>query len=140
MRTIHPSPLLRGALIADAVVSGAAALLQLGAAGWLSALLALPRELLVETGAFLVVYAAMLVVIARSPGVWSVLIAIIVAGNVAWAVACVGLLLASTLAPSGLGVAFILLQTVAVLVFAALEYAGLRGSAPSARAGAAVVG
>ena len=138
MRTVYPSPLLKIALAADAAVSGAAAVLQLVAANWLSELLGVPRTLLVETGAFLLAYAILLVVLARSAGVWSVLVTIIVLGNVAWAVGCVGLLATGVLSPSALGVAFVLVQAIAVLIFAALEYRGLKISEPLTRAHAAV--
>ena len=130
MRTIHPSPLLRTALVADAVVSGGAALLQLGAASWLAELLVLPRALLVETGGFLAAYTLLLVVLARSTRVWSAVVAVVVVGNVAWAAGCAALLVAGAVSPSALGVAFLAMQAVAVLVFAALEYLGVRASEP----------
>ena len=138
MRTVHPSPLLKTALVADAVVTGAAAVLQLTAASWLSELLALPRTLLIESGAFLVAYTVLLIVLARSTRVSSAVIATIVVGNIAWAAGCVGLLVTDALSPSGLGVAFVIMQTVAVLIFATLEYLGLKGSEPLPREHAAV--
>jgi hypothetical protein len=138
MRTVSPSPLLKTALVADAVVTGAAAVLQLTAASWLSELLVLPRALLIESGAFLVAYTALLIVLARSARVPSAIIAIIILGNVGWAVGCAALLITDTLSPSGLGVAFVIMQAAAVLVFATLEYQGLKASEPLGRAHAAV--
>jgi len=138
MRTVYPSPLLKTALVADAIVTGVAALLQLSAASWLSQLFVLPRALLIETGAFLIAYTILLVAFARSPRVSSAIISVIVLGNIAWAIGCVGLLIADALSPSGLGVGFLILQAVAVLIFAALEYGGLRASEPVARTYAAV--
>ncbi len=128
MRTIHPSPLLRTALLADAVVSGAVAIIQLAATDWLSGFLQLPRTLLFETGVFLVVYTALLLVLARSARVPSALIAVIVLGNVGWALGCAGLLVVGGVSPSAMGVAFVIVQAVAVLAFAALEYIGLASS------------
>lgn len=139
MRTVYPSPLLKTALVADAIVTGAAAVLQLTAASRLSELLGLPRTLLFESGAFLVAYTVLLIVLARSTRVSSAVIAIIVLGNIAWAAACVGLLIRDALSPSEVGVAFVIMQSVAVLVFATLEYLGLKGSEPLAREHAAVV-
>ncbi len=80
MKVVNPSPRLKAALLADAIVSGAIAVLQVAAPALLSAWLKLPRELIVETGVFLVAYTV-------------------------------------------------------VLVFAALEYTGLRQSAPATRQG-----
>ena len=74
MRTVFPSSLLRKALIADAVVSGAVAALQLAMPQALGRLLLLPRGLLVETGMFLVAYTLLLILLARSARVWSGLI------------------------------------------------------------------
>lgn len=128
MKTVCPSRLLKLALIADAVVSGAVAVLQLAAPGWLSELLHLPRVLLVETGGFLVAYTILLVVLARSARVWFSLIAIVVIGNVGWAASCVALLASGVLSPSALGKAFVVVQAVAVLLFAALQAKGLSSS------------
>lgn len=134
MRTVFASSLLRKALVADAVVSGAVAALQLAMPQALSRLLLLPRGLLVETGIFLVAYTLLLVLLARSVKVWSGLIALVVLGNIAWAVGCAMLLGTGYLKPGALGIAFVAVQAVTVLVFAGLEYLGLRGSlrAPSA--------
>lgn len=128
MHTITPSPLLKTALLADAVVSGAVAFIQLAATDWLSGFLHLPRTLLFETGVFLVLYTALLVVLARSARVPSALVTAIVMGNVGWAVGCAGLLLVGGSSPSAMGVAFVIVQAVGVLVFAALEYRGLASS------------
>ena len=128
MRNVIPSPFLRTALTADAIVSGGVAALQLTFASWLSELLMLPRAQLVESGVFLVAYAVLLVVLARSARVPSTVVGVIVLGNIAWAAGCLGLLAADALAPSRFGVAFVLVQAVAVVVFAALEYVGLNAS------------
>ena len=128
MSSVTPSDLLKKALAADAVVSGAVAVLQLAIPDALSRLLLLPRGLLVETGLFLVAYTLLLIVLARSARVWSPLILVIVVGNVAWAAGCAVLLGTGQLQPSILGIAFVAQQAVAVLVFAGLEYFGLRES------------
>jgi hypothetical protein len=130
MRNIHPSPLLKGALTADALVSGAVAALQLLGGQSLASWLALPQPLLTAAGAFLVAYAFALLVMARSTSIGSLLIWVVVLGNVGWASACIALLAIGSLATGSLGTAFVLVQAAAVLVFAVLEYKGMRSSAP----------
>jgi len=124
-RSVVPSSLLRTALLIDAVVSGAMGVLQLVATDWLATLTSLPSALLFESGLFFVVYASLLVVLARCARVRSSLIGFIVIGNVGFAIACAALLLSTLVSPSGLGKLFVLLQLDAVLVFAALEWRGL---------------
>jgi hypothetical protein len=53
---IQPSTLLRRAIQADAIVTGAVAVLQTFGAGMLAPLLNLPQPLLLETGLFLIAY------------------------------------------------------------------------------------
>lgn len=128
MKTVLSSSLLKFALIADAVVSGAVAVLQLAAPTWLSQFLLLPRSLLIETGIFLLAYTVLLVVLARSSRVWSALIGLIVIGNVGWAASCLGLLVTGVVSPNMLGIGFVMVQAVAVLIFAVLEFRGLAAS------------
>ena len=91
-------------------------------------LLNLPTALLIETGVFLVAYTILLVLLARSTTVWSLIIGVVVIGNIGWAIACVGLLVSGIVSPNVFGVAFVIVQVIAVLVFAAMEYSGLRAS------------
>ena len=139
MLTVRPSPSLRFALLADACVSGATGLLQLGATQSLSALLALPHAVLLGTVEHFVVYALLLAAMATRTRLWSAPVRVVVPGNGLWALASVGLLLSGALSPSPMGVGFVLLLAVAVLVFAALEWRGLRRSPPAAARGHAVV-
>lgn len=127
MKTIESSPLLKTALLADAAVSAAAAALQLLAPDLVAELTRLPRVLLVETGGFLAVYVAMLVAMARATRLRAPLVWVVVLGNVGWAVGCLGL--AASGIAGALGVAFLLGQAAAVVVFAVLEYRGLAASA-----------
>ena len=128
MRSVFPSRFLKRALGADALVSGAVALLQLLAAGALAEQLALPGALLLGTGVFLLGYVALLVMLARAQRVPAALILLVVAGNVLWAVGALGWLLGDSLTTNIWGEAWLLLHVAAVLVFAALEWAGLRAS------------
>lgn len=130
MNTIHPSPLLRNALLADAAASGAVAALQLAAGATLAPLLQLPQPLLLETGLFLVAYVVLLLVLARSPRVPAALVQLVIVGNVGWAIGAAAV--AFVFAPGALGLAFLLVHALTVLLFAGLERLGLRQSAAHA--------
>ena len=117
---------LRRALLIDAAASGAMGLLLALAAGPLSGLLGLPIDLLRWPGVALVPFAALLVWVAPRAHVSRGLVGTIVAGNVLWVVASVLLLVSKLVTPTGVGEVFMLVQAVAVAVFAFLEYDGLR--------------
>lgn len=125
-----PSPTLRMALWTDAAVSGAAGALQLAGGDALAATLGLTAALTLPSGVFLLGYAAMLVAMARASRLHAALLALVVFGNLGWALACVGLPAAGALSPEPLGWAWLLLQAVAVVAFAAWEGAGWRASRP----------
>jgi hypothetical protein len=125
---IHPSPLLRRAIQADALVSGAmAALLSVGA-GALAPLLSLPEMLLRESGLFLIVYAALVGWLGTRALMPKSLVIAVIAGNALWVLGSVALLLSGAVAPNLLGIGFVLMQAVAVGVFAELQFLGLRRS------------
>lgn len=124
----HPSTLLRRALQADAVVSGAMALLLSLAAGTLSRLLALPQPLLLETGLFLIGYAALVGWLGTRNVLPRALVLIVIGGNALWTFASVALLLSGAVAPNALGIAFVLIQATAVGIFAELQFIGLKRS------------
>jgi hypothetical protein len=125
--TIAPSRLLVTALRADAAVSGAVALLQLGAAGLIASLTGLAQPLLVASGLFLVGYVVLLLVLAGARRVWKPLLWAVIAGNVGWALGAIAL--AGAGGASALGIAFLALHAVATLTFAGWEGVGLRRSA-----------
>ncbi|WP_226363534.1 hypothetical protein [Pseudonocardia abyssalis] len=117
---------LRLALRIDAAASGALGVLSLAAAPLLVDVLGPPAPVLVGVGAFLVVFAAGLLVLAsrRSiprPAAWTVVL-----GNAGWVVASVLAVVLGGEALTGLGVAVVLVQAVAVAVFADLQWLGLR--------------
>ena len=134
MKTIAPVRFLKLALYADAAASAALAGGQLLFPALLSEQLSLPAMLLTETGIFLVGYVLMLLFLAGMARVWAAAIQFVVIGNVGWALGCLALAATPLVSPSGLGVAFLLFQAVAVLLFAWLERAGLRASMGIARA------
>ena len=126
MNRIFPSVFLKRALLADAVVSGVTAVLQLAATGRLTTALELPHLLLVGTGEFMLVYAAMLVFMATRQRLVVPAVNVIVVGNLLWGLAGIALLLWGGLTPNRLGAGFVLLQAFAVSVLAALQWLGLQ--------------
>lgn len=128
MRTLVPSTLLRRALVVDLAVSAAVGLVQFIDADALSAVLSLPRPLLVETGAFLVAYAALLAAMARAPRLATALLGLVVAGNFGWSLAALALVADRVVAPSAWGVAWLAAQAAATAVLGAWEAAGWRAS------------
>jgi hypothetical protein len=132
MTSIRASSLLRRVLVVDAVSSGAMGIAMVAFGELLAGLLQLPVELLSETGIVLLPFAAFVGFIAsRSEpsrfAVWT-----IIGLNVVWVVDSILLLFTGWVAPNALGYAFVIAQAAAVLVFADLEYMGLRRSRPAA--------
>lgn len=128
MNSLRVSPLLHLALLIDAVATAAAGVGIGLFTPELSLTLQLPAWLLGGAAAFMLVYAAVVAWMAQREllprwAVWS-----IIAGNAAWAIECVVLAIGGLLSPSALGIAFLLSQAVAVVVFAELQYVGLRRS------------
>jgi hypothetical protein len=95
-----------------------------------AALLGLPAGLVLGSGLFLLVYAAALVLLARSATVPRALVHGVVAGNLGWAAGCPAL--AALFPPlTALGAGYLLLQAAAVAVFAAFQRLGLARSTPA---------
>jgi hypothetical protein len=117
---------LRRALLADAIVSGATGLLQTLAPSVLAPLLNLPGALLLETGLFLVVYAGLVGWMSQRERLPATLVWLVIIGNAAWMVGSLALIGLGPLSPSWLGIGFILMQAVAVGLFAELQFIGLR--------------
>jgi hypothetical protein len=118
-------PSLRAALALDAAASGVAGGVMLAGAGVLAPLLGLPAMLLTVAGTLLLPFALAVGLLARRAPprglAWGV-----VAVNEAWVVASVALLVGPWVAPTALGVAFVLAQAGVVAVFALLQANALR--------------
>ena len=125
---IHPSLFLRRAILADAIFSGASAMLLTLGAGELAPWLSLPEALLRETGAFLIAYAALVGWLGIRQTLPKPLMVIVIAGNAAWTLASIALLLSGAVTPNLLGDAFVVAQATAVGALAELQYVGLRRS------------
>jgi hypothetical protein len=128
MTTIHPSPLLRQALLADATTSGAFGLLMLLAAGPLSHLFGLPEMLLRGAGAILLPYVALLAWLSLREHIHTGLAWAIVLGNILWTADSLLLLIGGWVSPTGAGYAFVVAQALVVLMYAELQFMGLRRS------------
>jgi len=125
---INPSLFLRRAVLADAIFSGASAVLLTLGAGELAPLLNLPEALLSETGLFLIAYTALVGWLGTRQTMPKALVVIVIAGNAAWAVASIALLLSGTVTPNLLGEAFVVVQAIVVGALGELQYVGLRRS------------
>ena len=118
--------LLRLALLADAVASGAMGILLAAAAEPLAAWFGLPLALLREVGLLLIPYAALLVYLATRATTPRLPAQVIVAGNVLWVIGSVALLMSGLVAPTALGTAFVIAQALIVAILAELQLLGLR--------------
>jgi hypothetical protein len=124
--TIAITPFLRNALRLDAFVSGAAALLLIGGASALAPLTGLPAGLLFWSGVVMVPFVAALAVVARRETVPRLVVVDIVALNALWVAASFGLIVSGLVEPTALGVAFVVVQALAVALFAVLQAIGTR--------------
>jgi hypothetical protein len=119
---------LRYVLWADALSCLACGLLQVIFTASLSERLGLPAILLADTGEFLLLYGAAVAFLAARIRAPAPIIRLLIAGNIAWAVACIALLLGDGFALSPLGKAYIVAQATAVAILAELQYFGVRRS------------
>jgi hypothetical protein len=123
---VRPSSLLRRALLADAVVSGAAGALQLAVAGPLSGLLAIDAGWLQRSGGLLIVWTAFLGWLLTRKTVSPTMAWTVIGINLAWVVASILVLVEGAIAPNPLGTAYVLAQAAVVAIFAELQFFGLR--------------
>lgn len=128
-RPARPRTLLHTALRLDAFASAAMGALLATAGGVLADPLGLPEPLLRSAGAALLPYAVLVSAVGRRATVPRRAALAIVGGNALWVVASVLLLVLRARAPqppTAGGYAVVVLQALAVLVFAELQWAGLR--------------
>src|SRR5258707_2345712 len=125
---IHPSLFLRRAIQADAIFSGASALLLTFGAGALAPWLNLPEILLRESGLFLIAYAALVGWLGTRQSMPKPLVWTVISGNAAWTLASIALLFSGWVTPNLLGEAFVAMQAIAVGVIAEMPYVRLRRS------------
>jgi hypothetical protein len=118
--------LLRLALKADAIVTGANGAAYLAVAGPLGDLLGLPEALLRGIGALLLAYAALVWLAGSRRTISRRAAGAVIAANAAWVIASGLAALLAWGSPSTAGTVWIVLQAVAVAGFAELQLAGLR--------------
>lgn len=122
----NPVALLRKVLILDAFTCVAAGLLMLLGGQALSEPLGLSPLFLQGAGLSLLPFAAYLAYVAKRPELPRTHLWIIVACNAVWVVDSLLVLATGWVQPTGLGYAFVIVQALAVLVLAELEWVGLR--------------
>ncbi len=116
---------LQPVLLLDAIGSGGSAVFLLAATGWLSLHLGLSTSLLRGAAVILIPFVVVLLVAVLAGARSRPLIGAIVAFNVLWIVASLGLLLFGGASPTALGVSVVLVQAAMVAVVALLQYAGI---------------
>ncbi|MCF2524331.1 hypothetical protein [Bradyrhizobium sp. G127] len=131
---IHPSLFLRRALQADAIFSGVAALMFVIGASLFASLTNLPEAFLRNTGFVLVIYAALVGYLGTRPTMAKAAVWAVIAINAVWAIDSIALLASGWMSPNLFGQALIVMQAIAVGVFAELQFIGLRRSAGEAAA------
>jgi len=134
MPTTFPLPSLRSLLFIDAATCATMGLALDLAAAPIAALTGLPQPLLLYAGLSLLPIAAFLALVALRPaqqpaGGW-----LVIAGNAGWVIASLVLIAAGWVQPNGLGVAFVLVQALAVAGLTLLELAALRRATLRSRA------
>jgi hypothetical protein len=124
--TFVPSLFLRRVVQLDAAATGATGLLLLGGTSFLHSLLNLPVSLLTYAGIFSVGWALALGIASLRERLLQSFVWTIIIANVAWVIGSVALLVSGYVSPSFLGYAFVIAQALAVDIFAALQFFGLR--------------
>jgi len=132
---INPSLFLRRAILGDAVITGAMAVLLVAAAGVLGPMLNLPETLLRETGIFLIVYAALVGFLGSRELMPKLAVCLVIGANALWTVDSIALLFTGWVQPNALGQAFVVMQAIAVAVIAELQFIRLKRSETPALAG-----
>ncbi|MER5501659.1 MULTISPECIES: hypothetical protein [unclassified Streptomyces] len=118
--------LLRFALLADAVLTGANGLGYLGLATVLDSFLGVRLSVQYPVGVFLVGYALWVLAVSRQENIGRGPVVAIIALNTAWAVASVVTVAVDALTATGVGNGWIVLQGLTVAAMGALQYLGLR--------------
>ena len=118
--------LVRLALRVDAIVTGANGAAYLAAASVLDGPLGLPAPLLRAVGAFLLLFALAVWLVAAQERLRPGLVAAVIAANLAWVVESIALAAFGWGSPATAGTVWVLLQAVVVAGFAAAQLLALR--------------
>ena len=101
----------------------------LAAAGLLHNITALPEPLLRYVGLLFIPYVLLVGWLGSREVLPRGVVLAVIACNLAWAIGSIWLLSSGSIAPSTFGVVFVIVQAVAVVVFAEMQFMGLRRSA-----------
>jgi len=127
---------LRSILLVDGIVSGAVGVLLLAAASGLDAALDLPTAFLRSVGIELLPWCTLLVLIATRQSINLAAVRFVIAVNLCWVAASILLPFTGWVEPNALGLAFIIVQAMAVVVFALVQIAKQAGAAPASASAA----
>ncbi|GGO57545.1 hypothetical protein SAMN05444398_107182 [Roseovarius pacificus] len=114
---------LQAILAIDAATCAIMGALLVFASEPIAGLTGIPEPFLFVAGLLLLPIAVFMAVFARVATIPAWAVQMVVAGNVLWVLGSVILPIAGLIAPNGLGWAFLLVQAVAVAIFASLEWA-----------------
>ncbi len=125
---------LRTTLLVDGIVSGVMGILFIAGAGILDGVLDLPTAFLRSVGVVLLPWFALLAVIATRHVIHRSSVRFVIGVNLAWVAASILLPFTGWVEPNALGVAFIIVQAMAVAVFALVQVAKQAETAPATQA------
>jgi hypothetical protein len=136
--SLAPTTLLRLALLGDAAASGATGLLLVTVPGPLAAVFGLPQPLLLAAALILLPYTAVVAWLGGRPMPPRAAVRVVIVVNLLWTADSIALLALGPafahLAPTALGMAFVLFQAAVVAGFAVAQLIGLRRTAAEATA------
>lgn len=119
---------LRFVLFADATTSLICALLLTIGGNFLQGILGLPVSLMFYAGLSLFPFAAFLIYVATRKSISKTLVWLIIGINLLWTIDSFILLFSGYVLPTTFGYIFVIAQAIGVLVYADLEFIGLRKS------------
>lgn len=122
----RPDGLLRLALLADVVLTGANGIGYLALATVLDSVLGVERSVQYPVGAFLTVYALWVLFVVRQERISRAAAGVVIALNALWAVASILTAATDALDGSAVGTTWIVLQGLVVGAMGAVQYVGLR--------------
>ena len=123
---IRVSNFLRYVLLADAATCLACALLLSIGGGFLQNLLGLPEKIMFYAGLSLFPFAAFLIYTGTRKSISKTVVWVIIGLNLLWTIDSFLLLFSGYVAPTTFGYVFVIFQAIGVLIFAELEFIGLR--------------
>ena len=126
--SVRSSSSLRRVLLLDAAISGATGILMVAGATAFDALFGVPAPLVRYSGLVLLLFAALVLYFARSEGLSSGRVWTVILMNAAWVAASVLVLVSGWIDPTALGMAFVILQALAVAALAEVQYTAMRRS------------